>query len=336
MTANLAVFFLGGTIAMSGHRDGVVQRLDGAAVLSAVPHLADLDVAIAARDVRAVPSACLSFDDILELVAAAEAAVADGATGVVVVQGTDTIEETAYLIDLVWRHDVPIVVTGGMRNPTLAGPDGPANLLAAVQVANAVRFAGLGCLVVLNDQVHAARYVRKTHASNPSSFGSPNMGPVGHLVEGDPVLLSRPPARLTLPRPTSVAGVPVALVTVAFDDDGGLLAGLADRYAGLAVAGFGGGHVPARLADPLAELAERIPVVLASRTGAGSVFARTYGYAGSESDLRARGLIGAGFLDAYKARVLLRLLLAGKATHAEVETTFARGSGLGWEVPGTA
>lgn len=334
MAANLTVFFLGGTIAMAGHRDGVVQRLDGAAVMSAVPQLADLDVAIAARDLRAVPGACLSFDDIMELAAAAEAAVADGATGVVVVQGTDTIEETSYLIDLVWPHDAPIVVTGAMRNPTLAGPDGPANLLAAVQVASADRFAGLGCLVVLNDQAHAARYVRKTHTSNPASFASPDTGPLGHLVEGVPVVLSRPPSRLTLPRPASVAGAPVALVTITLDDDGWLLAGLADRYVGLVVAGFGVGHVPARLADPLAELAERIPVVLASRTGAGSVYARTYGFAGSESDLRARGLIGAGFLDAYKARVLLRLLLAGGATRAAVATAFEAAGGLG--APGPA
>jgi L-asparaginase len=328
VTLNLAVLFLGGTIAMAGHRDGVVQRLDGAEVLSAVPRLADLDVAIAARDVRAVPSACLSFGDILDLVATAEAFVADGATGVVVVQGTDTIEETAYLIDLVWPHKVPIVVTGAMRNPTLAGPDGPANLLAAVQVASAARFADLGCLVVLNDEVHAARYVRKTHTSNPASFASPDTGPVGHLVEGVPVVLSRPPARLTLPRPATAADVAVALVTVTLDDDGGLLAGLADRYAGLVVAGFGVGHVPAPLADPLGALAKRIPVVLASRAGAGSVFAHTYGYAGSESDLRTRGLIGAGFLDAYKARVLLRLLLAGGASRAELAATFAAAGGL--------
>jgi L-asparaginase len=176
--------------------------------------------------------------------------------------------------------------------------------------------------------VQAARYVRKTHTSNPASFASPDTGPLGHLVEGVPVVLSRPPSRMTLPRPASAASAPVALMTVTLDDDGGLLAGLADRYAGLVVAGFGVGHVPAHLADPLGELAERIPVVLASRIGAGAVFAHTYGYAGSESDLRARGLIGAGFLDAYKARVLLRLLLAGGATRAEVAATFATAGGL--------
>ncbi|HEX7744023.1 MAG TPA: asparaginase [Micromonosporaceae bacterium] len=334
MTADLAVFFLGGTIAMAGHRDGVVQRLTGSDVMSAVPQLADLDVTVQTHDFRAMPSACLSFEDILELVAAADSAVTGGATGVVVVQGTDTIEETAYLIDLVWPHDAPVVVTGAMRNPTLAGADGPANLLAALRVAGSDRFAGLGCLVALNDQVHAARYVRKAHSSNPASFTSPDSGPLGQLVEGEPVLLSRPPGRLVLPRLSSAAEARVALVTVALDDDGGLLAGVADKYGGLVIAGFGVGHVPATLADPLAELAERIPVVLASRTGAGAVFAHTYGFAGSESDLRSRGLIGAGLLDPYKARILLRLLLANGADRTQIGAAFAAAGGLGPAEPG--
>ncbi|HEX6500696.1 MAG TPA: asparaginase [Micromonosporaceae bacterium] len=324
MASSVAVFFLGGTIAMAGHQGGVVQRLRADDLLAAVPHLADLDVTVEAHDFRAVPSACLSFDDVLDLVSAAEARLAAGACGIVVVQGTDTIEETSYLVDLVWPHDAPVVVTGAMRNPTLAGPDGPANLLAAVQVAGSARFAGLGCLVVLNDEVHAARYVRKTHSASPATFASPTSGPVGYLAEGVPVLLSRPPERLTLPRPASVARHPVALVTVALGDDGGLLAGLGDRYAGLVVAGFGVGHVPAALADPLGELAARIPVVLASRTGAGPVFTHTYGFTGSESDLRCRGLVGAGLLDPYKSRVLLTLLLAGGADRAAIATTFQR------------
>jgi L-asparaginase len=326
--AHLTAFFLGGTIAMAGQRDGVVQRLTGSDVMSAIPQRADLGFTVQTYDFRAMPSACLSFEDILELVAAADSALTDGTTGVVVVQGTDTIEETAYLIDLVWPHDAPVVVTGAMRNPTLAGPDGPANLLAALRVAGSECFAGLGCLVALNDQIHAARYVRKTHSSNPASFASPDSGPLGHLVEGTPVLLSRPPSRLTLPRPASAAGARVALVTVAFDDDGGLLPAVGDRYAGLVVAGFGVGHVPTALAAPLGELAERIPVVLASRTGAGAVFAHTYGFTGSESDLRSRGLIGAGLLNPYKARVLLRLLLANDATRTEIEAAFASAGGL--------
>ncbi|MFC7546192.1 asparaginase [Plantactinospora sp. GCM10030261] len=323
MTASLAVFFLGGTIGMAGHRDGVVQRLGGDALLAAVPQLAGLDATIRAHDFRAMPSACLTFDDILALVAAAEDAVAEGATGIIVVQGTDTIEETAFGIDLVWPHEPPMVVTGAMRNPTLPGADGPANLLAAAQVAGDPQFAGLGCLVVLNDQVHAAQRVRKTHSASPAAFTSPDTGPLGHLVEGVPMLLARPSGRTCVPRPASTADVRVALVTLTLDDDGGLLTGIAARYAGLVVAGFGVGHAPAALAEPLGQLARRMPVVLASRTGAGSVFRHTYGFPGSETDLRKRGLIAAGFLDPYKARVLLRLLLAGGADTAAVADTFA-------------
>ncbi|MFB9236138.1 asparaginase domain-containing protein [Plantactinospora siamensis] len=330
MTTNLTVFFLGGTIGMAGHRAGVVHRLTGAELVEAVPQLADVGANLAVRDFRALPSACLSFADILELADAADAAVAAGADGIVVVQGTDTIEETAYLIDLVWSRPAPVVVTGAMRNPRLAGADGPANLLAAARVAASGAFAGLGCLVVANDQVHAARHVRKTHSANPATFAAPNTGPIGILAEDRAVLLTRPAGRVTLPRPRpdAAAAAPVALHTVALDDDGGQLVGLADRYAGLVVAGFGVGHVPAALAEPLGELARRIPVVLASRTGAGPVFTATYGFAGSERDLHGRGLIGAGLLDPYKARVLLRLLLAGGADREAVAATFATAGGL--------
>lgn len=324
MGSSVAVFFLGGTISMAGHRGGVESRLGGAELIAAVPQLADLDVTLEVRDFRKIPSACLRFGDIVGLVGEAERS---GADGVVVVQGTDTIEETSYLIDLLWPHDTPVVMTGAMRNPTLAGPDGPANLLAAVQVASGDAFRGAGCVVVLNDQVHAARYVRKTHSTSPATFTSPNAGPVGHLVEGVPVRVLAVPGRFTVPRPAAVdARVPV--VAISLDDGGELLSGLnADDSSvdGLVVAAMGVGHVPDTVAPVLGELAVRMPVVLASRTGAGPVLRRTYAFAGSETDLARRGLINAGLLDPYKARVLLRLLLSAGADRTAIAAAFESG-----------
>ena len=310
----IALFTLGGTISMAGRSadgPGVVSRLTGAELAAAVPGLAEggeLEV----HDVRAVPSAGLSFAAVLEVVAEASRAVEAGAEGVVLTQGTDTMEETAWLVDLVWPHPEPFVVTGAMRNPTLAGPDGPANLLAAVQVAASPEARDLGALLVLAGEVHAARWVRKQHSTSTGTFGSPNAGPVGLVVEGTPRVLARPTrlAPLELPAPERWETARVALHTVVLDDDGLLLEQVARTHQGLVVAAFGVGHAPSWLAEPLGELVRTMPVVLTSRTGSGSVLQSTYGAAGSEVDLLGRGLLNGRMLDPLKARVLLRLLLA--------------------------
>lgn len=317
---SVVAFFLGGTISMAGHDGpGAVVRRSGAELLSGVPQLRSLDVAVEARQFRALPSAALRFDDVSELVAAAEGLDVDG---VVVVQGTDTIEESAYLIDLLWSSDTPVVVTGAMRNPTLAGADGPANLLAAVAVAASPSFRGMGALVVLADQVHAARFARKVHTTSVAAFASPNAGPVGLVAEGSAhrlLGLERAPTyRIT---PPLTARVP--LLALGVDDGGELLDGADSRLDGLVVAGFGGGHVPPALAERLGSLAARVPVVLASRAGSGRVLERTYGAVGAEIDLLDRGLVSAGWLDAAKARVLLRVLLAAGVERAGVQEAFA-------------
>jgi L-asparaginase len=327
----VALFTLGGTIAMAGHREdsggAVVARLTGADLTAAVPGLADLAEPLDVHDVHAVPSADLTFTHVLDLLARASRAVREGAPGVVVTQGTDTLEETAYLADLVWPHAAPLVLTGAMRNPTLAGADGPANLLAAARVAASDTARGLGALVVLNDEIHAARWVRKTHSTSTATFASPALGPVGHVAEGRVRVLARPERHEPLPAPAAAPGadpVRVALYTVTLDDDGALLEGLAGTHQGLVVAGFGVGHVPSALAPVLGGLARRVPVVLTSRTGAGPVLRHTYGAIGSETDLQRRGLINGGLLGPYKARVLLRVLLAGGADRDAVAAAFAR------------
>jgi L-asparaginase len=173
----------------------------------------------------------------------------------------------------------------------------------------------------MSDEIHAARWVRKTHSVSAGAFASPVSGPVGFVVEGEPSIWWHQPGRIT-PHATVDSKLTVALVTVCLDDDGGLVRAIDERYAGAVVAGFGAGHVPASMVEPLERLAARIPVVLASRIGVGPVLTATYGFDGSESDLQGRGLIGAGFLDAYKARLLLQVLLSAGAGRAEIATTF--------------
>ncbi|MDP9466986.1 MAG: asparaginase, partial [Actinomycetota bacterium] len=272
---------------------------------------------------RQCASGDLTMEDLVALAAEVQRRLDTGATGVVVTQGTDTVEETSFALDLLVRHPRPVVVTGAMRNPTLPGADGPANMLAAVQVASSPSFVDQGCVVVMNDEVHAARFVRKTHTSSPSTFVSPTTGPIGWVVEGRVRAALRPVALPPIAAVTREVP-PVALLKVALGDDSRTVQQLEVLgYAGVVVEALGGGHVPARMVPALEAVASRVPVVLASRTGGGEVLRQTYGFPGSERDLIARGLVPAGALDGLKARILLSLLLGGGAQRDDVVTAFS-------------
>jgi len=137
-----------------GSRWRVSPVLTASDLVAAVPGLSDLQAELRVRDSCNKPGASLGFADLYELAAAIDEALNDGCAGAVVTQGTDTIEEVAYVLDLPQPTDAPVVVTGAMRNPTMAGADGPANILAAIRVAASPCARGLGCLVALNDQVY--------------------------------------------------------------------------------------------------------------------------------------------------------------------------------------
>ncbi|MFJ4700648.1 asparaginase [Streptomyces sp. NPDC088768] len=320
------VIGLGGTIAMTATTAECAAKptLSADDLLVAVPQLAATGIVVTTQSFTAKPGASLTFDEIEDLAAQLRAMDSQGAfDGFVVTQGTDTLEETCYLLSLLYTGETPLIVTGAMRAPYLAGADGPANLLASVIVAASPQARGLGVLVVFSDQVFDAARVRKIHSTSTNAFASPDTGPLGTVAEGRLRLLAIPAHK---PLPFSAATARPARVGVylaSLGDDGTLLAPLLEQADGMIIAGFGVGHVPATWVPILQEAAERIPVVLASRTGGGTTLTQAYGFDGSEKDLLDRGLIGAGHLDPYKARLLLTVLLRSGADCSAVLAAFA-------------
>lgn len=324
MLPKVHVFALGGTIAMSASEaeQGVTPQLSAQALVSSVPELSKI-ACVEMSSFRQIPGAHLSFDDLIALAAEIDACVDAGYTGVVVTQGTDTIEETAFALDLLVKSTIPVVVTGAMRNPTVPGADGPANLLASVRVAGSAIARGTGVLVVLNDEIHAARFVQKGHTTNPAAFVSPLNGPLGWVAEDRVRIIVRPSPSIKIGDVAERPEVPVALLSVSLGDDGRLLEALPDLgYGGLVLEGLGVGHVPAKMVERIQRVAQRMPTVLASRIGVGETLRKTYGFVGSEMDLLGRGLIPATILEGPKARILLSLLLRQGAAPEHIPQAF--------------
>jgi L-asparaginase len=193
-----------------------------------------------------------------------------------------------------------------------------------VSTAASPHARGLGGVVVFADEIHAARYVRKAHTQSVMPFRSSPVGPIGWLSEGQVRVGARPAGRRHLELGPADEPPRVGLLTFGAGDEGLLVGAIADAgYHGLVVEATGGGHTPNAPVDQLQALAREMPVVLASRTGAGEMLQRTYSFPGSEIDLIARGLIPSGAMTAAHARMLLRLLLAAQAQPAEVRSAFA-------------
>ncbi|CAO4186653.1 asparaginase [Methylorubrum extorquens] len=315
---------LGGTITMTRSLEGgIVPTLTAADLADSVPGLAAVASIETLSPLRR-PSAGLTLDDLIGVARTLNERLAGDLDGAVVIQGTDTIEETAFVLDSLVAGDKPVVVTGAMRGPESAGADGPGNLLAATIVAGSASARGMGVLAVLNDEIQAARLVQKAHTALPSAFRSPLAGPVGLVIEGEARIFLRSHRSLTLTGPLTGEPAPVALLKMGIGDDGRLLAALPDLgFAGVVIEGMGAGHVPEALAEIVSTLIARLPVVLASRTETGPVFSRTYGYPGGEIDLLGRGALSAGILSGVKARLMLQLLLRAGVDRAAYGAYFA-------------
>jgi L-asparaginase len=320
--ARILLLSCGGTISSVPAGRGARPFQGAADLLGGLVERASMD--IEALTFSTVPSADASLEDAVAIWRRTCAwADAPGRRA-----GTDTLEGVAFAVDALGVGSTPVVFTGAMRHPAAPGSDGDANLLAALQVAASPAAADLGVVVVLNDEIHLAARVRKSHTSNVATFVSPDSGPVGHVHEGRRRIDLRPARRHSVPPPSmAVDEVAVALLPAGIGEDGRLLGYLRGAgYRGVVVEGVGGGHLPSRVAGSAALhrlIVDAMPVVLTSRVGAGELLHRTYDFPGAETDLDRMGLISAGTLDGPKARVLLVLLLAAGCGLDEIRAFFA-------------
>lgn len=342
----LHIIALGGTIASSPQTDaatGVTPSI-GAEQIAAAAHLDTLafdDGAplVSFEQLAQVGSGSITLHHLFDAVRSIRRAAADGADGVVLTQGTDTLEDSAFALAVLNDAGIPVVLTGAMRNPSLPGADGGANVRAAARTALDPRIKELtadrrlAAALVFADEVFDPMSVTKTHTTSVAAFRAGlGQGPLGWVSE-DRLVLPHVPAASRAVAGWSVPEVPdrstpesregdqpvpeaapsfprVAVIEAGLDDDLSLVEELAEAgYAGCVLAGVGGGHVPQSTVGRVAALAAEVPVVLASRTGAGATLQRTYGYPGAEIDLLGRGLVTAGTLNARKARLALILAL---------------------------
>ncbi len=307
------MFALGGTILMTGDsQTGVKPNLGAHELINSLPQLSDM-ADLEVEQLEQKPSGALTISDIAQLAARALDAARKGVDGIVVIQGTDTIEETAFALDLMIQTTCPVVITGAMRNPSMAGSDGPANLVTALCAATFPELADYGVMVAFDSELHLACHVAKQDSIKGDAFESPLCGPVGRIVEDRLIRFSGSLDRRSFQCDLNylLEAPPVALLTSSINDDGRLITAAVDgHYKAIVLAAMGAGHVSPEMADRLEDAVSHIPVVFCSRSSSGQVCKQTYGYKGGEMDLLQRGLISGGWLSPLKAKILTVLILA--------------------------
>jgi len=232
---------------------------------------------------------------------------ADNYDGVVITHGTDTLEETAYFLDTMKIPPIPIVLTGAMRSSNELGSDGVYNYLSALRVASDDKAADKGVLVVMNDEIHAAKYVTKTHTTNVSTFQTPTHGPLGIIMKQEILYFKTAEPRVRFDLEHIQGLVPIISAYAGMTDE---LIDMLDleQLDGLVIQAFGAGNIPKETAQKLENLLQKgIPVALVSRCFNG-IAEPVYAYQGGGVQLQRAGVFFVKELNAQKAR--LKLLIA--------------------------
>jgi L-asparaginase len=326
----VSVIFTGGTISMrlDPVAGGNVPSLSGAEILARTPGLGAI-AELVPIDLGRTPASHFTFEGLFEIAAVIRAAQADPAIdGVVLVQGTDVIEETAFFWDLVLDGPTPVVVTGAMRAASEPADDGPANLRDAVTCAADPQLRGQGVVVVLAGSIDAADDVTKTHSTALDTFRSLNDGPLGR-VGPEGVTIARLRGTRRHVEATSAAGR-VRLITAHVAMDGSLLeAAVAVGADGLVVEATGAGNTTGALLDAaILAMAKRIPVVLTTRCPAGAA-GTGYAFRGGGATWVRAGAMLAGTLTGPKARIALALGLGAGLGGDELADLLAGSAGAG-------
>lgn len=311
----------GGTISMS--EDGESGRILLNARNPIEQHLSAISLAEewVVENLFNLPSPHIQEENMLQIQQRIVRAAEEGYTGIVVTHGTDTLEETAYFLELTTNLKIPIVITGAMRSSNELGSDGLPNLRSALIVATATESRGKGVLVVMNDEVHTATYVTKTHTTNVATFQTPTFGPIG-LVSKNEVLYFQQLLHHEYYPITSVVDE-VYLLKAYAGMDGTLIDAVAHKRAnGLVIEALGAGNLPLKSLPALSRcLALKIPVVLVSRAFNGVTY-DLYDYPGGGKQLKEDGVIFTTGLSGQKARIKLLVLLSAGKSLAEIAKAF--------------
>ncbi len=319
---NILILHTGGTIAMKEDKQtGSVKQGNEHPLLETFTELSKI-AKITVEEVFQLPSPHITSREMLLLKKRIELAESsDNIDGVVLTHGTDTLEETAYFLDLTVNTSIPIVLTGAMRSSNEVGSDGPYNLISSVRVAASDQARDNGVLVVLNDEIHTAKNATKTHTSNIATFQSPQYGPVG-IVTKRGVFFHHTPKNYEKYEVDKITKK-VMLLKAYAGMDSSLLDALKNMdIDGLIIEALGQGNLPpTMLSGVKALLHENIPIVLVSRCFNGIV-QDVYSYEGGGKHLKELGAIFSNGLNGQKARIKLMISLEQTKDLQELQELF--------------